>query len=101
MARSTFDLNRVVIGLIFALFGALAYGWYYNNYRILAVQHERIEKFISIGERFTAQDGDRERDERRRADQELCERIRALETYSYGFRDVGKVPLTCEYTSAP
>lgn len=94
-------MSRVLVGIIFALLGALIYGWYYNNSRIIAAHQERLEKFMSVGERFTAQDGVRERDERRRIDQELCERIQNLERYSYGFRDVGKVPLDCNYTLAP
>lgn len=47
-----------------------------------------IDKFIGAGPRFTAYDG-----------QELCERIRELETYSYGYKDLGRKPLNCVYSS--
>lgn len=47
---------------------------------------QRIQVFVAKGPRFTAQDG-----------QTLCERVKALEERSYGFRDAGKTPLDCEY----
>ena len=46
----------------------------------------RMTLFVRKGPRFTAQDG-----------QALCERVRALEATSYGYRAVGKLPLTCDY----
>ena len=48
--------------------------------------HQKIQSFVSAGPRFTAQDG-----------QALCERVKALEVYSYGYRDAGKKPLDCSY----
>lgn len=51
-----------------------------------AQQTARMDRFMAAGPRFTAKDG-----------QELCERVRALESASYGYRDTGKVPLSCEY----
>lgn len=42
--------------------------------------------FISVGPRFTALDG-----------QELCLRIKDLETFSYGFKNAGKNALDCSY----
>lgn len=50
------------------------------------LQVERIQRWANQGARFTAQDG-----------QALCERVKALEAASYGFRDAGKAPLTCNY----
>ena len=47
---------------------------------------QKIQSFVSVGPRFTAQDG-----------QELCERIKALRSFSYGYRDAGKKPLDCRY----
>lgn len=49
-------------------------------------EQARLTRFMSAGSRFTAQDG-----------QELCERVRALEALSYGFRDSRKSSITCEY----
>ena len=47
---------------------------------------QKIQSFVSAGPRFTAQDG-----------QELCERIKALRSFSYGYRDAGNKPLDCRY----
>ena len=47
---------------------------------------QKIQSFVAKGPRFTAQDG-----------QELCKRVKALEVASYGYRDAGKVPLSCNY----
>lgn len=52
----------------------------------LVFQLWQLYNFINAGPRFTAQDG-----------QELCERIRALERYSYGYRDAGKSSVPCDY----
>jgi len=49
-------------------------------------QLDQANRFIQQGPRFTAQDG-----------LALCERVRALEATSYGYRAVGKLPLTCDY----
>lgn len=80
--------NKILFVVTFAAVGALAYGWYYNNQRIITTQQTYIDKFIGAGPRFTAYDG-----------QELCERIRELETYSYGYKDLGRKPLNCVYSS--
>lgn len=83
-------MQRLLFLTIFALIGALGYGWWFNNYRIITVQQERdqerINAFMAKGARFTAQDG-----------QALCERVRTLEQLSYGFRDSGLKRLVCEY----
>lgn len=47
---------------------------------------QKIQSFVSAGPRFTAADG-----------QVLCEQVKALEAASYGYRDAGKTPLTCDY----
>lgn len=78
--------NKILFVVTFAAVGALAYGWYYNNQRIIMTQQTYIDKFISVGPRFTAYDG-----------QELCERVRELEKYSYGYEDAGRKPLDCRY----
>jgi len=52
----------------------------------LIFQIYQVYRFINQGSRFTAMDG-----------QELCERVRALEEVSYGYRDAGRVPLNCLY----
>ena len=52
----------------------------------LVIQAIQLYGFIHQGARFTAADG-----------QALCERVRALERSSYGYRDAGKAPLACKY----
>ena len=47
---------------------------------------QKIQSFVAAGPRFTAADG-----------QVLCERVKALEAASYGYRDAGKTPLACDY----
>lgn len=79
-------VNRLLFGLTFAAVGALSYGWYYNNQRIISAHQEKVESFMKAGPRFTAKDG-----------QELCLRIQRLEHASYGFRDLGYVSLGCDY----
>mgnify|MGYP001769314423 CR=1 FL=1 len=49
-------------------------------------QLDQANRFIQQGPRFTAQDG-----------LALCERVRVLEATAYGYRAVGKRPLTCDY----
>jgi len=51
---------------------------------------QKIQFFVAAGPRFTSQDG-----------QELCERVKALESFSYGYRDAGKKPLDCRYGARP
>ena len=51
---------------------------------------QKIQSFVSAGPRFTSQDG-----------QELCERVKVLESFSYGYRDAGKKPLGCRYGARP
>lgn len=51
---------------------------------------QKIQSFVSAGPRFTAQDG-----------QALCERVKALEVYSYGYRDAGNKSLDCRYGAKP
>lgn len=82
-------VNKILFVVTFAAVGALAYGWYYNNQRIITAQQIFIDKFVSAGPRFTAHDG-----------QELCERIRELELYSYGYKDAGRKPLDCHYSQS-
>lgn len=52
----------------------------------ITFQLVQLWQFVRVGPRFTAHDG-----------QELCERVKALEERSYGFRDAGKMPLDCQY----
>lgn len=52
----------------------------------LFFQALQLYRFVQQGARFTAQDGEM-----------LCQRIRALEQASYGYRDAGKTPAICEY----
>ena len=52
----------------------------------LVFQLWQVYRFVNSGPRFTGYDG-----------QELCERVKALEVYSYGYRDAGKKPLACDY----
>lgn len=81
--------NKILFVVTFAAVGALAYGWYYNNQRIITTQQAFIDKFIGVGPRFTAYDG-----------QELCERIQELERYSYGYTEAGRKPLDCHYSQS-
>lgn len=61
------------------------------GYEYLQFTHtqQQVKSFVAAGPRFTSKDG-----------QELCERIKALEAYSYGYRDAGKKPLDCRYGAA-
>lgn len=52
----------------------------------LSIQGYQLWQFVHRGARFTAADG-----------QVLCERVRELETRSYGYRDAGESPLPCVY----
>lgn len=61
-------INKMLFGVSFAAIGALTYGWWVNHERIMAAQQAQIEKFMSVGARFTAKDG-----------QALCERVQKLE----------------------
>lgn len=56
------------------------------EYLQVAQTQQQVKSFVAVGPRFTAQDG-----------QELCERVKALEAASYGYRDAGKKPLACDY----
>jgi len=60
------------------------------EYLQFAQTQQQVKSFVAVGPRFTAQDG-----------QELCERVKALEVYSYGYRDAGKKPLDCRYGVKP
>lgn len=62
----------IVLGLIVAL--------------SLSFQLWQLWRFVNAGPRFTTHDG-----------QELCERVRRLESVSYGYRDGGGAPLSCRY----
>lgn len=76
-------INKILFGVSFAAIGALTYGWWVNHERIMAAQQAQIEKFMSAGPRFTAQDG-----------QALCERIQKLEPKPQPCRYAGKNPLS-------
>lgn len=56
----------------------------------LMFQAWQLHRFVNQGPRFTARDG-----------QALCERVKALEAASYGYRDAGHVPLRCNYGQRP
>lgn len=74
--------DRIAIIVVFVMIGALAYGWWHNNQRIVAANQERIDKFISAGKRFTAEDGQVHSNQIRdlfEQVKELCERINELE----------------------
>ncbi len=60
------------------------------EYLQFAQTQQQVKSFVAAGPRFTAQDG-----------QELCERVKALEAYLYGYRDAGKKPLDCRYGVRP
>lgn len=68
-------VKQVLIGLLLALVVTP-----------MGFQLWQIWNFQQQGARFTAQDG-----------QQLCERVADLERRSYGYRDAGKMPLTCDY----
>lgn len=52
----------------------------------LLFQAWQLYRFVHQGARFTAADG-----------QALCQRVQALERHSYGYRDAGQAPLSCDY----
>ena len=58
------------------------------DYGYLQFTHtqQQVKSFVAAGPRFTSKDG-----------QVLCERVKALEAASYGYRDAGKTPLACDY----
>lgn len=68
---------------VYAMIGVLIAG-------SVLFQFFQIYAFMSAGPRFTAQDG-----------QELCQRVQALEKYSYGFHDAGKRVDSCNYGVKP
>ena len=74
--------NKWMAILYLALLAALAS---YEYVQDMWLQNQ-ITRFMTQGPRFTAFDG-----------QALCERIRALEEFSYGYRDAGRLPLDCDY----
>jgi hypothetical protein len=53
----------------------------------VTVEAVRFQGFMKQGPRFTAYDG-----------QELCERVKRLESVSYGFRDSSFPQLDCQYS---
>lgn len=75
-------INKLLLTLF--LFGLLGLGIY--GYLQSIELQARMDKFMNVGPRFTAKDG-----------QALCERIKALEQVSYGYRDAGKSDLSCDY----
>ena len=75
-------INKILSSI--AIIGVMTLTGY--EYLQSVEQQALLEKFVSKGPRFTVYDG-----------QALCERVRALEERSYGFRDAGKTPLTCDY----
>lgn len=79
-------MNRMLFLSIFAILGALSYGWWYNDQRIIIAKQEEIQKFVNAGPRFTAQDG-----------QELCWVIREIAKHSYGFQNSGLNLPDCNY----
>jgi DNA-binding transcriptional regulator of glucitol operon len=78
-------INRLIFVAIFAAIGALAYGWWYNNYRITSAQQEKLAQFVNAGPRFTAFDG-----------KELCEYMNIIAKHSIGFQKSGLPLLDCQ-----
>ena len=58
-------------------------------FSMISFQFYHYNAFISKGPRFTAYDG-----------QELCERVKRLESESYGFKDSNLPQLPCNYAAA-
>lgn len=77
--------NSLLIFIFFVL-GVLSVGWWTNCAAIVAKNEAALQKFVSVGPRFTGDQG-----------QELCERVRLLEEFSIGFRQSGHKPLDCDY----
>lgn len=67
---------KEIIPYIFGILFVISVGFQFSHHR----------QFINKGPRFTANDG-----------QELCERVRALELDSYGFKDKGRQLIPCDY----
>ena len=67
-----------------SLIGVVALMGY--EYMQMVSAQQQIQTFVSAGPRFTAADG-----------QELCERVKALEMYSYGYQAAGKKSPDCTY----
>jgi hypothetical protein len=78
-------INRLILIMIFAVLGALAFGWFMNNQRLNIAQQEKLNQFIHAGPRFTAYDG-----------KELCEYQNEIAKYSIGFQQSGLPMLNCE-----
>jgi len=77
-------INRLIFIAIFTLLGALAFGWWHNNSRIVAAQQEKLTQFVNAGPRFTAYDG-----------VELCEFQNIIAVHSIGFQQSGLPLLDC------
>lgn len=77
--------NRMLFGVTFAAVGALTYGWYHNHQQIAQAQQSKIEEFINVGPRFTANNW-----------RDLCEVIRVVAMHSIGFQRSGLEFPDCE-----
>lgn len=61
-------------------------------------QLSNLQRFANQGKRFTAEDGAKERIERRQADQELCERIEGIERAGRGVITLYAIHPKCNYS---
>ena len=78
-------MDRLLFLLVFVAIGALSYGWWRNDHRIVVAQQEKIQQFMAAGGRFTANDG-----------KELCEFTNRIAEHSIGFQKSGLPLLDCE-----
>lgn len=87
MINKIISASAIVIAVGFGIYG------YMNDLEV----NQKMQKFMNTGPRYTAQDGERDRRDRRQADQELCERIAKLERAVAGTIPFYDIHPLCSY----
>lgn len=87
MINKIISASAIIIAIIFAVYG------YLNDLEV----NQKMQKFMNTGPRYTAQDGEMDRKDRRQVDQELCERIAKLERAVAGTVPFYDIHPRCEY----
>lgn len=76
---------NLVLLFIFTALGFVVTGWWNNHSAYVARQEAELQRFVNMGLRFTAQQG-----------QELCEVVRVVAMHSIGFQQSGLPLPDCE-----
>lgn len=86
-------INKVLSSIaIVGVLGIIGY-----EYMQAAYLQTRFASFVAKGPRYTAQDGEVDRQARKQADQELCERLAKLERTVSGVFPLYNVQSPCVY----